>query len=484
MKRRPLVPLRLALSAALVVSALLAGSARAALTVNTTTDSIAPGGCEGAAGDCSLRQAIAKASAGETVNVPSGTYALSLGFLGISQALTVQGAGARTTSVIRASGLSSNVFDVHSPNPVVISGLTISAGHVTGTDFLHGGAVFNETGSVLTLDADTISGTTLEQTAPGSGAVRGAGIANRGTLSLTNSTVSGNVQRATGLGYTNQGAGLFNSGGTVSIVNSSIVGNSQVATSEASSSGAGIVNLGDTIELQNATVAANTGSAAIYSIATINAKNTIVSNGASGNCTSPITSQGHNLESADECGFHSAGDQTGKDPLLGALADNGGPTDTAGLLAGSPAIDTGDPAGCPLSDQRGVTRPQGSACDIGAFELVPLSAIPSNAFKFGRLKRNKRKGTATMIVIVPGAGTITLKGKGVVGKQPGRSAKATASKAVSAAGRVKLLIKAKGKAKRKLGRTGKVKVKMNVTYTPTGGTPNTKAKTVKLIKRP
>ncbi len=55
------------------------------------------------------------------------------------------------------------------------------------------------------------------------------------------------------------------------------------------------------------------------------------------------------------------------DPLLGPLADNGGATQTFALLPGSPAIDAGQSTGCP-PDQRGVVRPQGAACDIGAFE--------------------------------------------------------------------------------------------------------------------
>jgi hypothetical protein len=61
------------------------------------------------------------------------------------------------------------------------------------------------------------------------------------------------------------------------------------------------------------------------------------------------------------------------DPLLGALADNGGPTQTMALGAGSPAIDANTES-CPppLIDQRGVARPQGVACDIGAFELQPV----------------------------------------------------------------------------------------------------------------
>ncbi len=56
------------------------------------------------------------------------------------------------------------------------------------------------------------------------------------------------------------------------------------------------------------------------------------------------------------------------DPKLDTLADNGGPTKTMALLAGSPAIDAGNSETCTAADQRGVTRPQGESCDIGAYE--------------------------------------------------------------------------------------------------------------------
>jgi hypothetical protein len=81
-----------------------------------------------------------------------------------------------------------------------------------------------------------------------------------------------------------------------------------------------------------------------------------------------------------------AGDLVNAAPVLGGLAANGGPTETVALLPGSPAIDAGDPAGCtnaleePLAvDQRGVTRPQGARCDIGAYELVQLPAPPAGS---------------------------------------------------------------------------------------------------------
>jgi hypothetical protein len=106
---------------------------------------------------------------------------------------------------------------------------------------------------------------------------------------------------------------------------------------------------------------------------------------------------------------------------------------------------------------------------------------PSNAFGLGEVKRNKKKGTATLTVDVPNPGELALSGKGVKTQRAGSGA--VASKAVTAAGTVKLLIKAKGKKKRKLNTRGKVKVNPKVTYTPTGGDPSTQSKKLKLKKR-
>jgi hypothetical protein len=66
------------------------------------------------------------------------------------------------------------------------------------------------------------------------------------------------------------------------------------------------------------------------------------------------------------------------DPKLSGLVDNGGPSETHALNAGSPAIDTGKPTACPLTDQRGVLRVQGYTCDIGSYErIAALWVIPS-----------------------------------------------------------------------------------------------------------
>jgi hypothetical protein len=108
---------------------------------------------------------------------------------------------------------------------------------------------------------------------------------------------------------------------------------------------------------------------------------------------------------------------------------------------------------------------------------------PSNEFSFGKVKKNKHKGTAKLTVIVPGPGGLVLSGRGLKKQRPDARA-ALASKAVAAAGNVKLLVKTKkGKKRRKLNRRGKVKVKAKVTYTPTNGDPNTRVKRIKLIKK-
>ncbi len=90
---------------------------------------------------------------------------------------------------------------------------------------------------------------------------------------------------------------------------------------------------------------------------------------------------GSNLDDDESCNLTQPSDLRGRDARLGALADNGGPTQTHDLLADSPAIDAGDPTGCKdadgqllQTDQRGVDRPQGRACDLGAVEYRPPSA--------------------------------------------------------------------------------------------------------------
>jgi hypothetical protein len=97
-----------------------------------------------------------------------------------------------------------------------------------------------------------------------------------------------------------------------------------------------------------------------------------------GDCMFPITSNGYNLDSDGSCGLTGAGDLSHKNPLLGPLANNGGPTQTMALQSGSPAIHAipASSGACPATDQRG--DPSGTpACDIGAFQTQPPPPPPA-----------------------------------------------------------------------------------------------------------
>jgi uncharacterized repeat protein (TIGR01451 family) len=215
---------------------------------------------------------------------------------------------------------------------------------------------------------------------------------------------------------------------------------------------------------------------------------------ASGDCM-PVSAptSDHNLSSDTSCNFNDPGSKTGVDPQLGALADNGGPTDTRALAASSPAIDAGTNTGCPATDQRGVTRPQGSSCDIGAFERVPdpradlavaLKAKPKKLKPRGKVKytvtvTNGGPDAATASVLT---GTVS---KGVKRLKPGSACKLGAGKKGKrsftcdlgdlAAGSTTTL-KLKGKLAKKAKRA---KANVRVTTTTTDPTPANDAAKVK-----
>ena len=292
--------------------------------------------------------------------------------LSIAVTLTLVGAGADATIIQAATtpGVAGHrVFIIFANINVAISGVTIRHGHGTG-----GAGIFNS-GETLTLNDCTI---TENRTGPGAagGAIFNSG---GGTLTVINSTISNNTAASAG------GIGIFD--GTVTVINSTISNNT------ASDLGGGFINQqpGASLTLINSTVSGNTasetfggGGIAIVD-GTAELVNTIIANNPSGgdcgffSTSVSLTSLGHNLDGDNTCNLNSAGDLSGVNPLLGSLQDNGGPTETHALLPGSPAIDGGNPAppgsggnACEATDQRGISRPQGTACDIGAFELVEL----------------------------------------------------------------------------------------------------------------
>jgi len=319
--------------------------------------------------------------------------------LEIGRDLTINGPGAANLAI--SGNHASQIFEIDPGVTVAISGLTIENGLAKA-----GGGIHNE--GALTLTNITVSGNTS------AGGV-GGGINNYGgTLTLTNSTVSGNTSAGS------YGGGIANGAATLILTNSTVSGNtssnsdgggignqgiatvtnSTVSGNTAWGNGGGIANGsgftgGGTVTLINSTVSGNTsgsGGAGIQNTSggTLNVKNTIVANnklagGTVENCGGTGSSLGYNLSDDASCAFFTAtGDLTNTPANLGPLQNNGGLTETLALLVGSAAIDhvplavCTDTDGTPIStDQRGVARPQGPACDIGAFELTAADAIPN-----------------------------------------------------------------------------------------------------------
>ena len=216
---------------------------------------------------------------------------------------------------------------------------------------------------------------TLERLTVANGnADEGGGIFSYGALTVSNSTFSGN--RATD-GF---GGGIMNPGGTLAVNNSTFSGNSSVY------GGGAILNDGS-MEVTNSTFSGNTAGNGAYDCNGVICnfdkgmlKNTILANNTGGNCANfrrPFTlpDGGYNISSDASCNLTAPTSRTTTDPMLDPLGlrDNGGPTKTIALQEGSPAIDKGNSFGF-TTDQRGVSRPQGGAADIGAFETQALTA--------------------------------------------------------------------------------------------------------------
>ncbi len=229
--------------------------------------------------------------------------------------------------------------------------------------FFWGGGIVNNASSTATVTNSTFSSNSSQ-----AGGVGGGGIANFAMLTVTNSTFFNNS------GYL--GGGIESIDGTLTVANSTFSGNNAV-------DGGGIYNIYSTVIVKNSTFSgngANNGAVINNNEGTLTLANTIIANRTSGgDCIGTSTAQSiNNLieDTTNACGLTGGvnGNITGSDPNLGLLANNGGTTQTFALLIGSPAIDSGDATTCsnaPVSgkDQRGVIRPQGIACDIGAYEF-------------------------------------------------------------------------------------------------------------------
>ncbi|HLC21825.1 MAG TPA: choice-of-anchor Q domain-containing protein, partial [Candidatus Methylomirabilis sp.] len=276
-----------------------------------------------------------------------------------------------------------------------VTGNTVSctaSGNGTCDEAAHGGGLTNAFGGTMTLTNSTVTGNMVSCTDSGCDVFSG-GLINFGTLTLTNSTLSGNTASCTNSGSAScrAGGGGLDNAGTLTLTNSTVTGNTASCTTSGSGPcsalGGGLFNgfFGSALmTLTNATVTANSvtcsgagctsvGGGLDNAAGTTTLQNTVVAKqlpGADCANSATLTSNGFNLASDNTCQLSQPSDKPNvTNPLLGPLQNNGGPTQTHALLPGSPAIDAVT-SGCPppATDQRGVVRPQGAACDIGAFE--------------------------------------------------------------------------------------------------------------------
>jgi len=278
--------------------------------------------------------------------------------------------------------------------------LTITHSTIDNNSSGIGGGVYNVGGGATNISNSTVA----SNTAHGSG----GGVGNYGgDIAISRSTIAHNTSEWSGGGISNQGSCSFGGSGGPSAQKGFVaIQNSTVSDNISNRYGGGIFdesgyqsNNGFTTCLQgittinNATLVYNTAitdGGGLYTrpttvtqyAAVITTSNSLVANNQNNDCVASanIISLGYNLDSDGSCPFMQTTDITNVNPLLGALADNGGETETHALLTGSPAIDAGGNAFCERVDQRGIARPQNSICDIGAYEwTIPSLTIKKTA---------------------------------------------------------------------------------------------------------
>lgn len=388
--------------------------------------------CRTSANTCTLRAAIQQANnlaGSDVISLPAGNYILTLpkttkqtaasGDLDITGDLVITGAGVDSTN-IDGNGID-RLFNVLNSAEVTISKVMIQHGNPGAA--ANGGGIYNS-GS-LTLTNVVVSGNgassgygggiyndgdlrLTDVTVMNNNTTLGGGIFNalNGTATLTDVTVSDNMaSRGYGGGlYINSTARLTNvtvssntatlGGGIFNAINSRLtLTNSTISGNRASDTGGGIfVTDSSTMDLYNVTITNNTADSdkngtgvggGISALGTTTFRNSLLAGNRDGSgqapdCWGRLVSQGYNvIQNSVGCTIDgvTAGNKTGQNPKLGSLQNNGGSTSTHALLPGSPALNAGNPAGCtdelggPIRrDQRGVARPHGTACDIGAYE--------------------------------------------------------------------------------------------------------------------
>jgi hypothetical protein len=452
--------------------------------------------------------------------------AIGAGMLAATSSLTLRDVLITHNAAIADGASGENGGSVQGGGLVVTGALTMTDSRVTdntasavGGSGAQGGSALG--GGIVTVGAVSISNTTISgnradarggqgpaSASQDGGSAQGGGVLiigpEGGQVSISNSTISGNVVDTSG-GPGGTAGTAYGGGGLTVSSSATTIGATTIASNVVRDFPAGgtayggallsVTGEAGSMRIIGSTISGNrveapspTNSLAgnLFATGPTSIGGTIVTDGVgpagSENCfLTEGTSLGFNLDSLDQCNFHAASDQIGKAPMLGPLQDNGGPTATMLPDAASPVVDQSAAFGLG-TDQRGVQRPidlpsipnpgvpGADGSDIGATELQP-----SNAFTLGKLRKNRKKGTATLTVLLPqpSAGQLILSGKGL------RTRRATVAGVAS----LKLKVAGKRKVRKALRKKGKRKVKIKVTYTPTGNAPATLSRTTKLVKK-
>ncbi len=368
---------------------------------------------------CSLREAITAAEtdtvyggctagsgADDSITVPGGIYTIDDQLPSITTTIFINGASAETT-IIQASSCNPTqetcendheMFWISESGNLNLNNLTLRNGKNTGD--LNGGAIYNAgtlgiTNSILTNNIGTYGGVIMSSGAVGIigstlSANRGDSggaiyISSTGWLGIGFSTLSANLAYNGGAIYISTAGELdvvsstfwgnfAAQGGAINSNGNSDIRNSTFSENYAAEDGGAFYNNDDAYVI-HCTFSDNIsayGGAGIENTENgwLDLRNAIITNSVGGidcNNNGDIVEGTNKFVQDGSCDAWFSGD-----PLLGPLADNGGPTQTHALLIGSPAIDNASLADCEPIDQRGVNRPQGPGCDFGAYEWLPV----------------------------------------------------------------------------------------------------------------
>jgi CSLREA domain-containing protein len=365
-------------AAAVAMMCALPSAAGAQVRVVNTTADHAPDGCDdGPVGDCTLREAVIQDTATE-IQLPDDTYPLE-SQLSIGRSLTLRGTQDDVLATLTRAGTSGPMRIIQVQPDVLVQLLKLRV--VGGETNSFGGGIFvANAASLVVTDSEIVDNE----------AASGGGIWAAGTLTLVRTTVASNDALGDGEGNLGQGGGVGLAPGVpATMVNTTLSGN------RTNGQGGGLYTQRSSV-LQNVSIVGNEAPPRVAGILQgggllqafpagsglrTTATNVLVARNVNGGCGGTAgeffidSDNGLIDEPLPNTTCNAVGDDNliVPDAFVGALEFNGALTRTHALLGDSPAVDAG--AACAPDDQRGVPRPFGPACDIGAFELDTIADV-------------------------------------------------------------------------------------------------------------